>query len=133
MSPQSETRLLELLERIAIALEKGGIGASGAGQSAPSTVEVPFGKNKGKKLGELSDPQLIFYAFTWVPQTSEQYPKPSPRDTAFSAAAKGEAKRRGLVPDAQQEPENAPNEAQQPPAPRPTPPPQDNIDEDVPF
>ena len=133
MSPQNEIRLLDLLERIALALEKGGIGQSGAGQSDPSTAEVPFGKNKGKKLGELSDRQVSFYAFTWAPSTSEQYPKPSQRDSAFHSAAKGEANRRGLVPDTQQEPENAPAAKEQPPAARPTPPPQDNIDEDVPF
>lgn len=133
MTPQNETRLLELLERIAVALEKRPLASSGAGGDAPSAVEVPFGKNKGKKLGELGDRQLSFYAFTWAPQTSEQYPKPSQRDQAFHNAAKGEAKRRGLTPEAGEGPENAPKATEQPPVSRPAPTTQENIDEDVPF
>lgn len=136
MTPAAETKLLALLERIAIALEKGGSGASGAGGGVPSTVEVPFGKNKGKKLGDLTDQQLKFYAFTWVPQTSAQYPKPSPRDQAFSAAAKGEAKRRGLVPDVPEgaeSPANAKESPVPPPSPAPSTDSQDLDDDSVPF
>lgn len=133
MTPQTETKFLELLTRIAVAVEKIAEGASGAGGGAPSPVEVPFGKNKGKKLGELGDRQVSFYAFTWVPQTSEAYPNPSKRDLAFSAAAKGEAKRRGLVPDAQEGAETSSNATESDhPSRSPAPLPQDK-DDSVPF
>jgi hypothetical protein len=136
MSPQSETKLLELLSRIAVALEKVADGKSGsgqAGQSAPITAEVPFGKNKGKKLCDLGDKQVGFYAFTWTPSTSEAYPKPSQRDQAFKKAAESEAKQRGLVPDDQSGAESAPNPVVRPASSPQTPPPSSNDDEDLPF
>lgn len=136
MSPKSEIKLLELLSRIAVALEKVVDGQSASGQSAqsaPITAEVPFGKNKGKKLCDLGDKQVGFYAFTWTPSTSPAYPKPSPRDQLFKKAAESEAKRRGLVPDDQPEAESAPNPAVQLPSSLQTPPPSSNDDEDVPF
>ena len=133
MTPADLAKLLALLERIAVALEKNGPASGGGGGGAPSTAEVPFGKNKGKKLGELTDKQVGFYAFTWVPQTSDAYPKPSPRDLAFSTAAKGEAKRRGLVPDARDGAETASNPTESPVPTPPPPSPLQDLDDDVPF
>lgn len=109
MTPKQEESLLTSLNSIDSSLRElvkavhavaaAGAGGGGGAASGPSTAVVPFGKNKGKALGDLSDRQLSFYAFVWTPQTSEQYPNPSPRDRALKAAAEAEAKRRGLEPE----------------------------------
>lgn len=146
MTPETETQFLKALASIAFSLRElveaakdrpsAAIGQGQAPKSAPpsgSGAVVPFGKNKGVALADLADRSLSFYAFKWTPTTSEQYPNPSSRDLAFSNAAKAEAKRRGLLPEAQNEAEStyqAPPLASSPPS-LPSNEPKD--EEDLPF
>lgn len=140
MSPQNETRLLELLERIAVALEKGGIGASGAGQSGGwRAMLVPkWAKyDAGKPFGELNDKGLAFWVSGYVPKPFEKRDgtvvPPSAVDTALRKALDQAAKELGLPLPAGYEPENAPAAKEPAPAPRPAPTSTGEIDEDTPF
>lgn len=111
MSSETEKALLAVLSDIAgslRAIAQGGGGVATAGGSAPgggdsSRVVVPWGKNKGKTLGELADRSLGFYAFDWVPNVREGYTEPRRADVEFQAAARAEARRRGVKPYAKKE------------------------------
>lgn len=143
MSPQNETRLLELLERLVIAVEKSGIGASGAGQSANSggwrAMKVPSWAphNKGVPFGDLDEKGLFFWVSKWFPKpftkTDGSVLPPKSVDVALRKALDQAAKELGMALPDGYEPENAPATKEPAPAPRPAAPPQDNIDEDVPF
>lgn len=84
---------------------------------------IPFGKAKGAKLGELPTENLMWWINNYVPKPFGNAKTPSKNDLAFRAnldAAKAEMVKRKDDQDAVDDS-------------HPAPPPQDNIDEDVPF
>jgi hypothetical protein len=63
--------------------------AEGAGYGpAESAMVVPFGRNKGKTLGDLSIEDLNYWANVWEPKPWEKTGKVGPKDTKLKAAAK---------------------------------------------
>lgn len=63
--------------------------AAGAGYGpAEASLVVPFGRNKGKTLGELAMDDLNYWANVWEPKPWEKTGKVGPKDMKLKAAAK---------------------------------------------
>lgn len=136
MSPTGETKLLALLERIAVALESGAAKAntpSGGGWRAVKLPKWPK-YDAEKPLGELSDKSLAYWVSTFVPKPWErksdgkQMP-PSAADLALRAALDAAGKELGLPLPAAETPTEATEPAKSSAATASAP----VDDEDVPF
>lgn len=147
MSPQNETKLLEILGSIDLSLKELAKAAkerpaasSGGGQSAGwRSMKVPsWAKfDAGKQFGELDDKGLFFWTSKWFPKPFTKgdgsVVPPKSTDAALRKALDEAAKELGLPLPEGYEPESAPKATEQAPTSRPTPPPADSVDEDVPF
>ena len=142
MTPADLAKLFSLLERIAVALEKGGSGAIGAGGGAGwRAMKVPAWAphNKGAAFGDLDDKGLSFWVSKWFPKpftkTDGSVLPPKSLDVALRRALDEAAKELGWPLPPGFEPEGQPNAKESPASARSTPPPPDSDDDsdNVPF
>ena len=139
MTPKTHPELFALLERGVIALEKLAAASSGAGRAESSgglrAMKVPsWAKfDKGIPLGEITEKSLAWWVGSYVPKPFEKrdgtVTPPAAADVRLRKALDEAAKELGLpMPEGYEPASEAPT-----PTPKPTVPPQDNTDEDVPF
>jgi hypothetical protein len=143
MAPAELAKLFSLLERIAVALEKGGSGASGGGGGAGwRSMKVPAWAphNKGAAFGDLDDKGLAFWVSRWFPKPFTKSDggalPPKAVDVALRRALDEAAKELGLPLPPGYTPETQPNAKESPVSARSSaPPPQsdDDNDENLPF
>ena len=140
MTPADIAKLLALLERIAVALEKGGSGASGQGGGAGwrSMLVPKWAKfDAGKPFGELNDKGLAFWVSGYVPKRFEKRDgtvvPPSAVDVALRKALDQAAKELGLPLPPGYAPETASTPKESAPPPRSPAPSPEIEDSEVPL